>query len=332
MTTELSSPVVADGTGPAPAIWTEGLTKRYGDLTAVDRLDLRIEPGEVFGLLGPNGAGKTTTILMLLGLSEPTGGLVRVAGLDPTRQPLEVKRRIGYVPDSVGFYGGMTGRWNLRYTAALNGLDRATAEERIERLVDEVGLADRADDKVRVYSRGMRQRLGIADALIKDPDVLILDEPTIGLDPHGADQVLGLVRRLAAERGVAVLLTSHLLGQVQAVCGRIGIFVRGRMVACGTVDELAAGHGGRLVVEVEVAGPADADVAALLRDVPDVVDVRREGTMWLVGAQRDVRLEIAERLREAGVTVVHLRRRAEELGRIYRRYFAVEGSDDIDQS
>lgn len=312
-----------------PAIWARRLTKRYGDTVAVNRLDLDVRPGEIFGLLGPNGAGKTTTILMLLGLSEPSEGEVRVVGLDPTRNALEVKRRVGYVPDSVGFYGHLSGRQNLEYTAALNGLDRSAAGERIDGLLDEVGLAARADDPVRVYSRGMRQRLGIADALVKNPDVLILDEPTVGLDPRGVDQVLALARRLAAERGVAILLSSHLLGQVQSICHRIGIFVKGRMVAAGSVDELAAEHGGRLVIEVEVA--EDADLAAEFDVVPHVVQVERDGNRWLVGAQQDVRREIADRLSDAGLTVVHLHRRSEELGAIYRRYFTEEGSDGDDR-
>ncbi|AYY13121.1 ABC transporter ATP-binding protein [Actinobacteria bacterium YIM 96077] len=314
-----------------PAIWTDGLAKNYGNTVAVDDLHLEIAPGEVFGLLGPNGAGKTTTILMLLGLSEPSAGQARVVGLDPTRQALEVKRRVGYVPDNAGFYGGLTGQQNLEYTAQLNGLDPATRRDRIASLLDEVGLAERADEPVRTYSHGMRQRLGIADALLKDPEVLILDEPTLGLDPRGADQVLDLVNDLASQRSVAVLLASHLLGQVQVVCSRVGIFVDGRMVASGTVDELAAQHGGRLVVEVQTAQDdelEDQDLEERLRDLPGIVSVHREGELWLVGAQHDARQDIATRLQEAGLTVVHLRQRSEELGAIYRRYFAEEGSGD----
>jgi ABC-2 type transport system ATP-binding protein len=310
---------------PVPAIRTRGLTKRYGEFTAVESLDLEVAHGEVFGLLGPNGAGKTTTILMLLGLSEPTAGEVSVLGLDPARQALEVKRRVGYVPDNVGFHGELTGRQNLRYTAALNGLRGADADERVARVLGEVGLSSRADDRVRTYSRGMQQRLGIADALIKEPQVLILDEPTVGLDPRAVDQVLELIDRLSSERGVAVLLSSHHLAQVQSICSRMGIFVAGRMVAAGTVEELAAEHGGRLVVEVEVA--ERAELGPLLFDVPGVVDVERLGDRWLLGAQRDVRLEVATRLASAGFTVVHLRQRGEELGQIYRRYFAEESRD-----
>ncbi|NEE03611.1 ABC transporter ATP-binding protein [Phytoactinopolyspora halotolerans] len=318
--------MTAPATGSAPAIWTHGLTKRYGDKVAVDNLHLEVHPGEIFGLLGPNGAGKTTTILMLLGLSEPSGGRLKVVGLDPTRSALDVKSRVGYVPDNVGFYGGLSGRRNLAYTARLNGLDRSTASAQIDRLLDEVGLADRADDPVRHYSHGMRQRLGIADALVKDPDVLILDEPTIGLDPHGADQVLGLVQRLAAERGVAVLLTSHLLTQVQQVCARVGIFTNGRMVASGTVGELAAQRGGQYLVEVGVA--EKADLAPMVGEIPGVADVTADGDAWLVRARTDVRAAVAERIGGAGLTLVHLHQRSEDLGQIYRRYFAEEGSDD----
>src|SRR6266508_2396352 len=176
----------------APPIRTRGLTKRYEALTAVDKLYLDVHEGEIFGLLGQNGAGKTTTILMLLGLTEPSEGDARVVGLDPARHPLEVKRRVGYLPDSVGFYGSLTGRENLRYTARLNGLSRPVAETKIDAALDQVSLTDRADTRTDTYSRGMLQRLGIADALIKDPAVLILDEPTTAIDPIGVVEILAL--------------------------------------------------------------------------------------------------------------------------------------------
>jgi ABC-2 type transport system ATP-binding protein len=150
-------------------IVTRGLTKRYDTLTAVDRLDLQVRAGEIFGLLGQNGAGKTTTILMLLGLTEPTAGTARVVGLDPARRPLDVKRVVGYLPDSVGFYGNLTGRENLRYTARLNGLERREGERAIDLALEQVGLTARGDSRTDTYSRGMLQRLGIADALVKDP-------------------------------------------------------------------------------------------------------------------------------------------------------------------
>lgn len=234
-----------------PVIRTRGLTKRYGTLTAVDSLNLAVYPGEIFGLLGQNGAGKTTTILMLLGLTEPTKGEARVMGLDPAREPRLVKRRVGYLPDAVGFYGGLTGRQNLRYTARLNGLRGAAAETAIGDVLVQVGLDDRADDLVETYSRGMRQRLGIADALVKAPDVLILDEPTTSIDPLGVVEMLDLLRRLVHQQGLAILLSSHLLNQVQSVCDRIGIFAAGKLVGQGTVDELAATFGdGAATIEV----------------------------------------------------------------------------------
>ena len=237
----------------APIV-TRRLSKRYDDLIAVNSLDLEVQAGEIFGLLGQNGAGKTTTILMLLGLTEPTSGSARVAGFDPTRRPLEVKRHVGYLPDNVGFYDGLSGRQNLRYTARLNGLAGRDAEVRIGEAAEQVGMSDRLDSKVDTYSRGMLQRLGIADALVKDPSILILDEPTTAIDPLGVVEILDLLRGLVRDRGLAVLLSSHLLAQVQSVCDRVGVFAAGRMIGVGTVPELAAQFGeetGRLEVGFE---------------------------------------------------------------------------------
>jgi ABC-2 type transport system ATP-binding protein len=263
-----------------PPIRTRGLTKKYGDLTAVDSLDLEVRVGEIFGLLGANGAGKTTTILMLLGLTERTSGAVRVVGFDPARQPLDVKRRVGYLPDAVGFYEDMTGRQNLRYTARLNGLSKAVAEERIATVLEQVRLSDRADDRAGTYSRGMLQRLGIADALVKDPAVLILDEPTAAIDPIGVVEILELLRGLVRDRGVTILLSSHLLTQVQSVCDRVGIFAAGRLVGIGTVDELAARFGeGDGHVEVAFEGSSEpatkARLESTLASIPNVVEVRQ---------------------------------------------------------
>jgi len=308
----------------APAIRTRGLTKRYGSFTAVDKLDLTVGYGEVFGLLGPNGAGKTTTILMLLGLSEPSAGTARVLGMDPARSPLHVKRRVGYLPDNVGFYGGMTGRQNLRYTARLNGVDRQTAEERIDSLLARVGLEDAADSAVDTYSRGMRQRLGLADVLVKEPSIVILDEPTTAIDPAGVSEVLDLVRSLARD-GAAVLLASHLLHQVQQVCDRVGIFVAGKLVASGPMDSLAEQLGtGPMEIEVSAPPPLDAVRAAAMRvrGVTDVTGDERDPRLLIIHAESDVRADLARALVEAGHPPVHLRRRGDELDEIYRRYFA----------
>jgi ABC-2 type transport system ATP-binding protein len=302
-------------------IFTRGLTKRYGDVLAVDSLDLAIRPGEVFGLLGPNGAGKTTTVLMLLGLTEPTAGVARVVGLDPARQPLEVKRRVGYLPDNVGFYGGMTGRENMRYTARLNGLPRTLGEERIGELLEDVRLTEAADRPVETYSRGMRQRLGIADALVKDPSVVILDEPTIAIDPSGVEEILSLLRRLVDERGLTIMLSSHILGQVQSICDRVGFFSAGRLVAHGRLDELAATAGAGVVAYEVGAEGEPAAIEAVLSGLPGVEEVVREPTerqRWILHADRDISAATATSLASAGFELRHLRRRGEDLLEIYR--------------
>jgi ABC-2 type transport system ATP-binding protein len=314
---------------PSILIQTRGLTKRYGDILAVDRLDFEVREGEIFGLLGPNGAGKTTTILMLLGLSEPTAGRARVMGLDPARHPIEVKRFVGYLPDNAGFYGAMSGRANLLYTASLNGLNGREAAERVDEVLDQVGLRDAADRRSETYSRGMRQRLGIADALVKDPRILILDEPTIAIDPAGVHEILGLIRRLVHERGLALLLSSHLLEQVQSTCDRVGIFVKGRLIAQGQVDELARSlGGGSVIVEVGLTdrggGPVEEDrVLEVLRRVDGVTAVGRDPLHpdhWRVDAARDVRGELTAAVAGSDLALVHLRRADTGLDSIYRRF------------
>lgn len=301
-------------------IRTTDLSKVYGERAVVDSLNLEIERGEVFGLLGPNGAGKTTTILMLLGLVEPTGGELEVLGLDPHRHPLAVKRQVGFLPDAVGFYETLTGRENLRFTARLNGLDRA--EDRIESLLDQVGLSAAANQEVGKYSRGMKQRLGLADALVKSPQVLILDEPTTAIDPEGVADMLDLIHRLATDDGVTVLLSSHLLHQVQAVCGRVAIFVDGVVVAQGPPHELAQQGTGPALVEFTLAGePGEAEsTLGALEGVSSLAAGRQPGS-WV--AEVDVGLipSTVKSLVEAGREVRGVRRVDDDLDSIYRRYF-----------
>ncbi len=224
----------------ALAIETHELTKRYGEQTAVNSLTLAVEQGEIFGFLGPNGAGKTTTLLMLLGLSEPTSGTARVCGYDPTRDPLRVKRLVGYLPESVGFYEDMTAEQNLTYVARLNGIETSGLPQKIDRLLEQVGLLADARKRVGAYSRGMRQRLGIAEVLLKDPQVVFLDEPTLGLDPDGTQKMLDFIMGLGREKGITVFFSSHLLDQVQRVSDRVGIMLKGKLVAVGPIRELAA--------------------------------------------------------------------------------------------
>jgi ABC-2 type transport system ATP-binding protein len=221
------------------AIETHELTKRYGNQVAVNRLTLEVKPGEIFGFLGPNGAGKTTTLLMLLGLSEPTSGTARVCGHDPAREPLLVKRLVGYLPESVGFYEDMTAIQNLTYVARLNGIRDGGLRHRMEELLDQVGLLGEARKRVGAYSRGMRQRLGIAEVLLKDPKVAFLDEPTLGLDPDGTQKMLDFIVDLGRRKNITVFFSSHLLDQVQRVSDRVGIMLKGNLVAAGPIQELA---------------------------------------------------------------------------------------------
>jgi ABC-2 type transport system ATP-binding protein len=315
-------------------ISTRGLTKEYGDLTAVDRLDLDVRAGEIFGLLGQNGAGKTTTILMLLGLTEPTAGTARVVGLDPARRPLEVKRRVGYMPDSVGFYSDLSGRENLRYTARLNRIPRDQAEDAIDEVLEQVGLTGRADDSTETYSRGMLQRLGIADALVKDPDVLILDEPTTAIDPLGVTEILDLLRDLVQERHMAILLSSHLLNQVQVVCDRIGIFAAGKLIGQGSMAQLAERFGDG-TAHIEVGFEFDDATAAarapgLIKSIPDVEAVQpgaRPADPWIVAvrppsAEGRVRQAILALAAAEGLRLVSLRPIVPSLEEIYRHAVA----------
>ena len=300
---------------------TKGLTKRYGDFVAVDHLDLTIKEGEVFGLLGPNGAGKTTTILMLLGLTEPTEGNVRVLGFDPARQPLSVKAHVGYMPDEVGFYDELTARENLAYIARLNALPRDESNRRIEEALERVRLSDVADHRVGTFSRGMRQRLGLADVLIKQPRLIIMDEPTQGLDPELAREFLDLIHTLKEER-ITIMLSSHLLHQVQAICDRVGLFSRGRLVLQGTVPELARQVlGGAYRIQIEAQGPAKK-LKDALQGLSQTIQVRRlDGNRYEVEAQSDVRADAANAIIQAGGRLEGLNVELQSLDDIYARYF-----------
>ncbi len=220
-------------------IETVNLTKHYNRQTAVKDLSFKVNEGEVFGFLGPNGAGKTTTLLMLMGLSHPSAGSAKVCGFDPLRSAREVKRIAGYLPENVGFYGDLDAVQNLKYVASLNGIQTDKASEKIDELLDLVGLKQDARKKVGAFSRGMKQRLGFAEVLIKDPKLLFLDEPTIGLDPDGALRLMEFIKSLNRDKQITVLLSSHNLYQVQKISHRVGIMIHGEMVAEGTIESLA---------------------------------------------------------------------------------------------
>ena len=299
-------------------IEAQNLVKRYNGTAVVKGISFSVAPGEIFGLLGPNGAGKTTTILMLLGLSDISEGRARVVGHDPVREPLAVKRRVGYLPDQVGFYDNLTAADNMRYMARLMRLEVEQREPRIKSALEHVGLAEVADKRVATFSRGMRQRLGLAEILMKEAQIAILDEPTSGLDPLATVELLEIIRNLKS-RGVSVLLSSHLLDRVQSVCDRVALFSGGKIVLMGTVPELR--HqvlGGAFPVEVEAEGDGLRDRLSALPGVRSVEVIGPNQLRML--ADRDVRAEAAAAIVASGGRL-HRLSDLPSLEMIYSRYF-----------
>lgn len=306
-----------------------GLTKKYGKKTAVNNLNLTINKGEVFGLLGPNGAGKTTTILMLLGLTEPSSGIAMIDGKECIKHPIEVKQEVGYLPDNVGFYADMTGRQNLRFTGRMNGLTGEALEKRIDELLERVGMTYAADQKTGTYSRGMRQRLGVADVLMKDPKIIIMDEPTLGIDPEGMRELLELIRKLSREDGRTILISSHQLYQIQQVCDRVGIFVDGNLVASGRISELGkqVQKDNRYRLEL-MAQPCDDRLLMAIHGQSGVEKIEKEGDMFIVQSTTDIRKEMTEYLGMSGYTILHMHQRGGDLDEIYHLYFEKAGQSD----
>jgi len=314
-----------------PVIELTDLTKKYGSFTAVGNLSLSVDKGEIFGLLGPNGAGKSTTILMMLGLTEPTSGTLRVCGINPTTNPVEVKRKVGYLPEDVGFYEDYTGFENLMYTARLNSIPEMEARERVMHLLERVGLSGEESKKAGKYSRGMRQRLGLADVLVKEPEVIILDEPTLGIDPRGVNEFLTLIERLSREEKNTVLLSSHHLHQIQTVCDRVGIFVGGQLIAVGDIDTLSRELFSHepLVIEAGVSLPEDpmkaaetiAQIKQKLVEVDGIVSVEVNGNIFRSACSGNVSGDIARVILDSGFVLTSLSGKEYGLDDIYNRYF-----------
>lgn len=272
-------PIAEPSTPPSgtTTIAAEGIARHYGDVAAVEDLSLRAVEGEVLGVLGPNGAGKTTAIRVLTTILAPTRGSFAIAGVPHTR-PRDIRRRIGVLPESAGYPARQTGREYLRYHARLFGHTRASGTATAKRLLGEVGILDRADDPIGGYSRGMRQRLGIARALVNEPRVVFLDEPTLGLDPYGQAEMIDLIRRLAGERGATVLLSTHVLAEVEEACTRVLILNRGRLVAEGTVSDVVRIAGAPRSALLRVPAENEAAAVTALRGVPGVRVIRRPGS------------------------------------------------------
>ena len=306
----------------SPVVETKNLTKRYRETLAVNSLNLTVEEGEVFGFLGPNGAGKTTTILMLLGLTEPTSGHVSVCGFNPTRESLEVKRRVGYLPESPGFYDDISAKENLLYMARLNRIPEDEARRRTAEVLDQVGLPDDARRLVREFSRGMKQRLGIAEVLVKKPKAIILDEPTLGIDPDGAIRILEMIKSLNREHGLTVMLSSHQLQQVQEICNRVGIIVKGKLIVQGQMDELGKSilKGRQWNFLLEVSGNTDG-LERDLQNIPGVDEIEKRSHGWFLRCTQDVRGEVVSLVTRKGVRLLQLRSEDPTLEEIYLKYF-----------
>jgi len=302
-------------------IETKELTKSYDGVTVVDHLNLHVKEKEIFGLLGPNGAGKTTTILMLLGLTEPTSGSAQVFGYNPTREPLKVKRLAGYLPEKVGFYDNLTARENLLFIAELNNISYAEANRKVDELLEIVGIGGAVNLTVGKFSRGMKQRLGIADVLIKSPKVAFFDEPTAGLDPEGINQTLDLIANLP-QMGTTVVLSSHRLYEVQRVCHSIGILAKGKLVVEDSLDNLTreAMAEGRYRIEVETTQPSPK-LIDIINKVPGVRRVAATENIFLVDADSDLRAEIAKVVVQNNIPLIQMTIQRFTLDDIYMKYF-----------
>ncbi|WP_320128194.1 ABC transporter ATP-binding protein [uncultured Sphaerochaeta sp.] len=298
------------------------LRKQYANGTlAVDDISLTLNRREIFGLLGPNGSGKTTTILMLLGLLEPTAGSVDILGFDPLRTPLQVKRRVGYMPDTVGFYDTMTAYQNLDYTARFLGLPAEKRQERILEALVKMRLEKRKDDKVHTFSHGMKQRLGLAEVLVKRPEIAILDEPTQGLDPESVAEFLALIASLRDTENMTILLSSHQLEEVQSVCDHVGLFSKGRLIKDGTVEELSEQEfGGRQIIELKVN--SQKDLSQAFKSIPQIIKVSPAGKQrWNLECIEDVRPEVAATVVKDGVGLVSMEMQMHSLYDIYKACF-----------
>ena len=304
-----------------PIVETIDLTKTYANTTVVDRLNLRIEEGDIFGFLGPNGAGKTTTILMLLGLTEPTSGTARICGYNSTREPLKVKRLTGYIPEKVGFYEDLTAGYNLTYTGRLNGFPDKVVRKRVNEALDIVGLSESADQMVGEFSRGMKQRLAIADVLVKMPKVAILDEPTSGIDPQGIVHMLDLIAKISKEKKMTVIMSSHQLYQVQRICKHVGILSQGKLMTEGSLDQMEkeAPGGGRFRIEIKLVEITSALIDCIKR-IKGVASVERREDSLLVSCSEDLRAQIAKAIVEANGLLVEMKIQSFTLEDIYMKH------------
>ncbi len=306
-------------------IISKNLSKKYGNNLVIDNFSLTIKKGEIFGLLGPNGAGKSTIILMTLGLTEPTSGSISVAGFNSTREPLKVKRITGYLPEKIGFYDDLSAKSNLTYTSELNSIPYREIGKKIDEVLEIVSLSKNKNQLVKTFSKGMKQRLGIADVLIKNPRLVIFDEPTEGLDVKIANQILQTIMDLNQQKKITFLLSSHQLNLMQKVCPRVGILSRGKLITEGTVESLGRNMfgGGKHRIELELEKVTDKLIRKI-KKIDKVVDVIRTKNQLQVVCDKDVRQDISRVVTGEGVLMTRIDIKQDALEEIYLKYFKEE--------
>ncbi|MBN1191552.1 MAG: ABC transporter ATP-binding protein [Dehalococcoidales bacterium] len=305
----------------SPIIESKKLSKMYARSTVVDDLNLSIDEGQIYGFLGPNGAGKTTTILMLMGLTQPTRGEAYIGGFNSTREPLKVKRITGYIPEKVGFYEDLSASYNLLYTARLNGLPEKKAYTVVSQALEKVGLEEQAGANVSTFSKGMKQRLAIADILVKSPKVAFLDEPTSGIDPAGIAQMLDLISQIARENKMTIVMSSHQLNQVERICSHVGIMSKGKLVVEGSLDQLSKKAGGnRTVIDLQLS-EVSTEIVEGIRNVQGVLNIEQKADLLIITCLEDMRRQISKVVQEKNGLIVQMKLQSFALEDIYLKYF-----------
>lgn len=304
---------------------TEQLTKQYGDLFAVNMLDMEVEQNEIFGFLGPNGAGKTTTVLMLMGLSVPTSGTAKVGGYDIIEESREVRRIASILPEYSSLYGGLTAFENLDYLGQLNDMPREERENRIHEVLEIVGMSDWLGTKYESFSRGMKQRVGIASTMMKNPKIVFLDEPSLGLDPVGTREIRELILDLKNRQGLTVVMTSHILSEVQVTCDRIGIINRGKLVLKETMENLnhvmTGAEDRRVDFKLTKVTP---DLIKDIEAIEGVKEVKQENGLFSVYGTDDTDIHISQAIVEHGSTILLMKPREYTLEEIFMKYYQQE--------
>ena len=305
---------------------TYELTKQYGDLIAVDQLDMRVRKGEIFGFLGPNGAGKTTTVLMLMGLSVPTSGTAQVGGYDIVEYSKDIRRVASILPEYSSLYGDLTAFENLDYIGQLNDMPKEERENRIHETLEIVSMLEWLDEKYETFSRGMKQRVGIASTMMKDPKVVFLDEPTLGLDPLGTKEIRELILDLKRKQGLTIVLTSHLLGEVQATCDRVVILNKGTLVlqeSMSNLNNLMTG-----AEERQVEFKLTEVTPGLVKDIEGIHGVKSvtlEDDRMFVYGNLESDIEVSRTIVNNGSTILLMKPKEYSLEDIFMKYYEVEG-------